>query len=131
MAARLGHFVGEWIETRVLMRFPPYEIVRSFARRMLGSDPPDSLQPAFLLVSPGNRMLCFVVEYVPQHESAVIFVPLAPTPGMGNVQVPSLEGLEPIEASFGDAVGCLFNWGAGTAELVDSHLKSVQGKGEP
>ena len=130
LAARsaVGHRVGRWIEDRLLMRFPPYDVLRSFSRRMLGSDPPDKLQPAFLRVSDGNRMFCFIVEDVPQHDSAVIFVPLAPTPGIGNVQVASRERIEPLEASFGDAVGCLFNWGAGTADLVDAHLASGKRK---
>jgi uncharacterized membrane protein len=97
---------------------------------MLGSDPPEKLQPAFLRTSESNRMLCFIVEDVPQHDSAVIFVPLAPTPGIGTVQVAGREVLEPLEASFSDAVGCLFNWGAGTADLVDAHLRSSQPKAE-
>jgi len=130
LAARsaIGHRVGAWIENSLLMRFPPYDVLRSFSRRMLGSDPPDKLQPAFLRVSDGNRMFCFIVEDVPQHDSAVVFVPLAPTPGIGNVQVASRERIELLDASFADAVGCLFNWGAGTADLVDAHLGSGQRK---
>jgi len=128
VAARstLGHSIGRWIETRILMRFPPYEILRSFSRRMLGSDHPDQLQPAFLKTVDGNRVVCFIVEEVPQHDSAVIFVPLAPTPGIGTVQIASHKRLEPMEATFGDAVGCLFNWGAGTGQLIDAHLASGQ-----
>ena len=132
LAARsaIGLRVGAWIENSVLMRFPPYDVLRSFSRRMLGSDPPEKLQPAFLRTSESNRMLCFIVEDVPQHDSAVIFVPLASTPGIGTVQVAGREVLEPLEASFSDAVGCLFNWGAGTADLVDAHLRSSQPKAE-
>jgi len=124
--SKLGHRVGEWIENRVLMRFPPYDIVRSFARRMLGSDPPDRLQPAFLSTSPGNSMLCFIVEEIPGQDRAVIFVPLAPTPGIGTVQIASRDHLEPIEATFGDAVGCLFNWGAGASRLMRGHRPPAQ-----
>ena len=69
-------------------------------------------------------MFCFIVEEVPDHASAVIFVPLAPTPGVGHVQIADHERLERIDASFGDAVGCLFNWGAGAAGLVVAHDSS-------
>lgn len=116
--SKLGHHAGEWIEKRFLMRFPPYDVVRSFSRRMLGSDPPDRLQPAFLRASTGQSMLCFIVEEVPGQNRAVIFVPLAPTPGIGTVQIADRDYLEPIEATFGDAVGCLFNWGAGASRLM-------------
>jgi len=128
IAARsaLGRAIGRWIETRVLARFPPYDILRSFSRRMLGSEHPDQLQPAFLRAADGNRLVCFIVEQVPQHDSAVIFVPLAPTPGIGTVQIAGNERLEPMDATFSDAVGCLFNWGAGTGKLIDAHLASGQ-----
>jgi len=128
LAARssLGHRIGGWIEDRVLRRFPPYDVLRSFSRRMFGTDRPDQLAPAFLRTSKGNRMFCFIVEDMPRHDSAVIFVPLAPTPGVGTVQIASRELLEPIEASFSDAVGCLFNWGAGASDLVDAHMASGQ-----
>ena len=96
---------------------------------MLGGDHPDELQPAFLQVSPGNRMFCFIVEEVPDHNSAVIFVPLAPTPGVGHVHIADQACLEPIDASFGDAVGCLFNWGAGAADLVSARRSSDQPEG--
>jgi len=122
--SRLGRRLGLWIEARVLTRFPPYEILRSFSRRMLGSDRPEQLQPAFLRTGDGNRLVCFIVEDVPQHDSAVIFVPLAPTPGIGTVQITHRSRLEPMEATFGDAVGCLFNWGSGTGRLIDAHLAS-------
>ena len=69
-------------------------------------------------------MFCFVVEKVPQHDSAVIFVPLAPTPGIGNVRIAHRDLIEPLDASFSEAVGCLFNWGSGAGELVDRHLAS-------
>jgi uncharacterized membrane protein len=120
----LGRRTGHWIEDRVLTRFPPYVVLRSFSRRMFGTEHPDELQPAFLQVSPGNRMFCFIVEELPDHHSVVIFVPLAPTPGVGHVHIADRERLTPIDASFGDAVGCLFNWGAGAADLVSAHRSS-------
>jgi len=133
LAARsaLGRRLGHWVEDSVLMRFPPYVVLRSFSRRMLGGDHPEELQPAFVRIGAGNRMFCFIVEDIPDHDSAVIFVPLAPTPGVGTVQIADREVLEPIDASFGDAVGCLFNWGAGGADLLASHrgADSSGGKG--
>ena len=122
----LGRRTGHWVEDRVLTRFPPYVVLRSFSRRMFGSDHPNELQPAFLEVSPGNRMFCFIVEEVPDHDSAVIFVPLAPTPGVGHVHIADRDRVAPIDASFGDAVGCLFNWGAGAAELVSARRAAGQ-----
>ena len=87
------------------------------------------MQPAFLEVTPGNRMFCFIVEEVSDQDSVVIFVPLAPTPGVGHVHIASRDRLETIDASFGDAVGCLFNWGAGAADLVSAHRSSDRPEG--
>ena len=126
----LGRAAGKWLEDRVLARFPPYVVLRSFSRRMFGGDHPEELQPAFVRVGAGNRMFCFIVEDLPDQDSAVIFVPLAPTPGVGTVQIAGREVLEPIDASFSDAVGCLFNWGAGSADLLAAHHGSDSSGGE-
>ena len=131
LAARsvIGRRVGNWAEQHVLMRFPPYVVLRSFSRRLFGEDVPDQLQPAIVEVAPQSHMFAFVVEEAPDNR-VVVFVPLAPTPGVGTLQIVARARITLLDASFGDAIGCLFNWGVGTAELLASHRRSQdQGDG--
>jgi uncharacterized membrane protein len=119
LAARTsaGRRLGNWIEDRVLSRFAPYNVLRSFSRRIAGRDVPDELQPALLESNPGIRELAFIVEN-PAEGDLTVFVPLAPTPGIGTLQLVSRDKVELLDAPFMEAAGCLFNWGAGTGELV-------------
>ena len=54
----------------------------------------------------------------------VVFVPLAPTPGVGTLQIVDRKRIRLLDASFSEAIGCLFNWGVGTADLLASHKRS-------
>lgn len=119
LAARTsaGRRLGNWVEDRALSRFAPYNVLRSFSRRIAGRDVPDELQPALLESNPGVRELAFIVEN-PAEGDLTVFVPLAPTPGIGTLQLVSRDKVEPLDAPFMEAAGCLFNWGAGTGELV-------------
>ena len=127
LAARsaMGRRFGEWMERRVLKRFPPYVVLKSFARRLFGDDVPDQLQPAVVEVSEDHYMFAFVVEQTVD-DHVVVFVPLAPTAGVGNLQIVKKNHITLLDASFGDAVGCLFNWGVGTADLLANHMSSQE-----
>ncbi len=119
LAARtaMGRRLGNWIEDRVLTRFAPYNVLRSFSRRITGRDIPDELQPALLESNPGVRALAFIVEN-PAEGDLTVFVPLAPTPGIGTLQLVSRDRVEILDAPFMEAAGCLFNWGAGMGKLL-------------
>ncbi len=107
---------GDWLERRILGRFGPYSVLRSFSSRLSATDVPDKLQPAF--VDNGNvRQLAFIVE---EHGNGdvTLFVPLASTPGVGQVQVVRAENVEKLDVTVMEALGPLFNWGDGTKALV-------------
>ena len=56
----------------------------------------------------------------------MVFVPLAPTAGVGTLRIVKESRIRLMNVAFGDAVGCLFNWGVGTAELLEAHQKSQE-----
>ena len=116
-STRLARGLGAWIERSVLNRFPPYTVVRSLASRMGGGDVPSQFQPALLSVAPGMRMLVAIVEELPDGELSV-FVPIAPTPGMGWLQIVSGSKVERLETSMSSALGWVLNWGIGTEALL-------------
>jgi uncharacterized membrane protein len=132
LAARtaVGMRFGTWIEDRILRKFAPYDILRSFSRRITGRDVPDELQPAFLESNPGVRELAFIVESPPEGDLTV-FVPLAPTPGIGTLQLVDRSKVQPLDAPFMDAVGCLFNWGAGASALVEASKRNGEDRQAP
>lgn len=119
---RAARSVGGWIERTVLNRFPPYTVIRTLSDRIGGKDAPDELQPALLTVSSGTRMLVAVVEELPNGELTV-FVPIAPTPGIGVLQIVSASKVERLDTSMASALGWVLNWGIGTETMLGERAK--------
>ena len=108
---------GGWIETTFLVRFPPYNILRSLATRISGKEAPDQLQPAVLSVTADIRMLVAIVEELPD-DKMTVFMPLAPTPGVGFLQIVSRSKIEKLDSPMADTLGWFLNWGSGTEMLI-------------
>lgn len=114
---QLARRLGSWLERTFLDRFPPYSVLKSFSQRVGGKDEAEKLQPALLTVAPDTRMLVAIVEELP-NDQLTIFVPLAPTPALGMLQLVSAANVERLESSMTDALGWVLNWGTGTEALL-------------
>jgi uncharacterized membrane protein len=121
----LARRFGRWFEGAVIGRFPPYAVLKSLSGRLSGKEE-EKLQPALLKVADDTRMLVAIVERLPDG-SVTVFAPLAPTPGLGVLQIVHSNKLEELQCSMSDALGWTMNWGAGTQGL----LKGVKNGKEP
>lgn len=113
---RAARRLGNWFERTFLDRFPPYTILKSLSRWIAGNATPEHLQPALLDVLPGTRMLVAIVEELPENQ-VTVFVPLAPTPGVGFLQIVHRDKVKKLDAPMTDALGWFLNWGTGTQAL--------------
>jgi uncharacterized membrane protein len=120
---------GRWFESTFLNRFPPYTILKSLSSWIAGKEAPAQLQPALLSVTPDTRMLVAIVEELPG-EQLTVFVPLAPTPGIGFLQIVSSAKVRKLDSSMTDALGWFLNWGAGTEALFKSQNARAAGSKE-
>ena len=107
---------GGWFEGAVMSRFPPYAVLKSLSARLSGKEESGKLQPALMTVSPGARMLVAIVEEL-EDGNLTVFMPTAPTPGIGFLQIVSPAKIERLECPMSDALGWALNWGAGTGAL--------------
>lgn len=108
--------LGVWIENRTLNRFPPYAILKSLSQGIGGKDQ-EHLRPALLSVAPDSRMLVAVVEELP-NDQVCVFVPMAPTPAVGFLQIVPSSKVERLDVPMSDALGSILNWGAGTGAVL-------------
>lgn len=109
--------LGAFVESRTLARFAPYAVLKSLSQSIGGKQDPSRLQPALLSVAPDTRMLVAIVEELPEDELCV-YVPVAPTPAVGFLQIVHRSKVERLDVPMADALGSLFNWGAGTADVL-------------
>jgi uncharacterized membrane protein len=107
---------GRWFEDAVMSRFPPYTVLKSLSAR-LSDQEDDKLQPTLLKVTPDTHMLAAIVEVL-KDGNVTVFVPKAPTPGLGVLQIVSPSKLEKLECSMSDALGWTMNWGTGTEAVL-------------
>ena len=111
----LARRLGAWFEQTVMSKFPPYEILKSLSQRLSGAEE-ESLQPALMTVAPDARILVAVVEELGDG-NVTVFAPMAPAPGLGQLQIVSASKLERLECSMSDALSWPMNWGTGTEAL--------------
>jgi uncharacterized membrane protein len=109
--------VGSWFENAVMSKFPPYAVLKSLSAR-LSQKEEEKLQPALLKVGDDARMLVAVVEELPGG-LVTVFVPMAPTPGIGVLQIVHPDKLELLQCSMTAALRWTMNWGFGTQALLE------------
>ena len=115
--------IGNWFERAVLKRFPPYQVLKNLARWISGKNVPGQLHPALLHVTPEIRIMVAIVEELPGGDLTV-FVPLAPTPGVGMLQIVSGTKVQKLECRMTDALGWNLNWEMGTDALFRASKKT-------
>jgi uncharacterized membrane protein len=118
---RLARAFGTWFEDAVMSKFAPYAVLKSLSARLSGEEE-DKLQPALMTVAPDTRVLVAIVEEL-EDGNVTVFLPMAPTPAVGHLQIVSPSKLEKLDCSMSDALGWPLNWGAGTEAI----LKGVKG----
>jgi uncharacterized membrane protein len=114
--------LGAWIEREFFLKFPPYRLVRDITRRLAGEEIPH-MHPALLELAPGIRTLGFIVEEL-DGDLVTVFQPLTSMPTMGTLQIVSESKVERLDATFTDAIGWYFNWGADTRAVLSGKGKS-------
>jgi uncharacterized membrane protein len=120
----LARRFGNWFEQRIMSKFPPYQVLKSLSQRLSGAED-ESLQPALMTVAPDARILVAVVEELGDG-NVTVFAPMAPAPGLGQLQIVSASKLERLECSMSDALTWPMNWGTGTEALFAKKTESAQ-----
>ena len=115
---RAGQSAGNFFERVILNHIPGYSIVRSFTRRIGNFEESEKFTPA--LVELEDALVpAFVVE---KHIDGryTVFVPSAPTPGVGSIYILASERVHLLDVSLLTAIKCITSWGAGSDELLQA-----------
>ena len=126
---RLGRLAGGWVEGKIFQRIPGYGMIRSLTQRFTGVKGTE-FSPALVdLYGTDTRSPAFIVE---EHEDGgyTIFMPLAPTPTIGQVHFVPRERVRKVEAPFGDVVNTFVHWGVGSEKLLPPSNRLNNPRGE-
>ena len=120
---RAGQSTGLFFERVILNHIPGYSIVRTFTRRIGNIEESETFTPA-LAVMENALVPAFVVE---KHIDGryTVFVPTAPTPGVGAIYILAGDRVHLLDVSLLTAIKCITSWGAGSHELVNA-MRAVE-----
>lgn len=107
-----GKRFGDWLERKALNRIPLYDMFRKLSSRLGGNDQLTQFKPVLVRTWPTTRTFAFVVE---EHTNGdyTVFLPIAPTPGVGYVCVMSRRDVQPLKAPASEALSAIVSWGHG------------------
>lgn len=89
-----------FLEDRIFNRFPPYVAIRKQTERLAGMEADENLKPALVLVDNGWRIGFLIDAFDDGH--VAVFLPGAPDPSSGAVQIISSDNITPINVSHRD-----------------------------
>ena len=114
----VGQRATRALEQRVLERVPGYTLLRSLTRRVAGEEEGQTFAVALAVIEDA-LVPAFIVE---EHEDGryTVFVPAAPTPGVGAIYILPRERVHQVDVPFLRAVRCISRWGEGSHELLSA-----------
>jgi uncharacterized membrane protein len=113
---RAGQGIGNFFERAFLHRVPGYGQLRSFTRRIGDLEEGETFAPALAEVEDA-LVPAFVVEGLADGYYTV-FVPSAPTPGVGTIYLMAEDRVHLVDIPFLEAVRCISSWGVGSQKLL-------------
>jgi uncharacterized membrane protein len=111
----IGRRIGGWFEDAIFSRIPPYSLIKSFTKRISGSDADERFAPALLKTGNGMDELAMIVEEHPNGDYTV-FIPIAPTLGVGTVFVAAGDRVSKLDVPLGKFIDSISMLGTGLAK---------------
>ncbi len=129
MRTALGRRGADAIESHLLKRIPGYTFLRGLTHRFAGDKEEESF--AVCLAAIGDTLVpALLVEEHPG-EQCTVFVPSAPTPGVGVIYIIPRERVHVVDVALTHALGCVTRWGVGSGDLIEAMRETERRKGAP
>ncbi|HZF35074.1 MAG TPA: hypothetical protein VE914_14855 [Candidatus Angelobacter sp.] len=117
MYSRAARRCGQWLEARTLQRLALYKFVKGLEGAVGGADDA-GFRPALLTLPNGAKAFVLIIE---EHgdDAATVFLPSAPTPTVGTVQIAARNQLQILNLKGRDMLQVLSHWGIGARGLLE------------
>jgi uncharacterized membrane protein len=111
---------ASFLEEKFLNKLPPYVAARKYTDRLAGLDDKanEDLKPVLVGLYKGWRLGFLADEFKDGH--VAVFMPAAPDPSSGLVQIVSADQITALDISYRDALACLEKSGRGLSNLLAS-----------
>ncbi len=113
---RWGGALLRWMERTVLDKIPIYSMIKNLTQRFAGHAGTQFIPAEVDLYGSESRMLGLIVEELPD-DRLVVFIPAVPAATVGQLHLLPRDRVKVLDASLGDFVNSISQWGVGTDKL--------------
>ncbi len=115
----LGRLSGNWLELRLLGRLPGYRMLKNLTRRFSGEEGTEFAPALVDLYGGESRALALIVEEL-DNGMLTVFLPLAPTPTLGQLHLVRPEKVTRLQAPMGAVLNSIMQWGVDSKKLFQA-----------
>jgi len=122
---RIGRFIHEELEKRILSMAPGYSLIKETVMQFLGKKQTPFSSVALAHVYENETLMTAFVTDTHQNGDYTVFVPTGPNPTSGNIYHLKKQYVRHIDVSVETAMRTIISCGAGSTSLVDA-LKAAK-----
>lgn len=122
---RLGTFIYNILEKRILKVAPGYSLIKETVIQFLGNKKSPFSSVALVQIFGNETLVSAFVTDTHEDGSCTVFVPTGPNPTSGNIYHLKGKYVHPVDVSVEDAMRSIISCGAGSTNLIDSYKKKL------
>ena len=123
--SKFGSAIVMRLEDILLKKIPGYTILKNISIGLSSDGSHRQFIPALVCFSAEIYTPALIIE---NHEDGryTVYVPIAPTPSMGTIQIVAQDRVQKLNVSLGEFMNTYFHWGIGINEILIRHNRLVK-----
>lgn len=125
---KIGKFVHEGLENRILRIAPGYSMVKEIVVQFFGSEKAAFSSVVLVKIFESDALMTAFVTDTHTDGSYTVFIPTGPNPTSGNIFHLKEEHVHHIDVKVEDAMKSIISCGAGSTTLIDSYINGCKNR---
>jgi len=123
---RLGKWLYLLLESRILLRFPGYSLIKETVSQFLGKKKSPFSSVALAQIFGNDTLVSSFITDEHEDGSYSVFVPTGPNPTSGNIYHLQRNYVHPVDVSVEDTMRSIISCGAGSSRLITKYKEGGQ-----
>jgi uncharacterized membrane protein len=123
---KLGRFIHERLETRILKTAPGYSMIKEIIMQFIAKKTTPFSSVALVRVFENNTLMTGFVTDEHADGSYTVFVPTGPNPTSGNIFHLKRQYVQHVDVPVEDAMRSIISCGAGSSALIKGYTKEIE-----
>ncbi|HUV51341.1 MAG TPA: DUF502 domain-containing protein [Anaerolineae bacterium] len=123
---RLGKWFHSLLESRILLKFPGYSLIKETVYQFLGKKKSPFSSVALAQIFENDTLVSAFITDEHVDGSYTVFVPTAPNPTSGNIYHLHRNYVHPVDVSVEDTMRSIIGCGAGSSRLIAKYKEGGQ-----